>query len=142
MRATAYRLADLTHNAAHVIHCRTAERTRNLVSGDAFRRVYINPVSEDWHCPGSSKRTITSSFAQMSDNSNSPQIQLFNELNLGFKERSVDLLGKPLHKDFRRCTYPRSLNQPDQNKDEWLKHFGGIIAVITSFEVGQPLPFK
>ena len=78
----------------------------------------------------------------MSDISDSPQIQLFNEFNRGFKERSVDLLGKPLHKDFRRCTYPRSLNQPEQNKEEWLKHFGGIIAFTTGFEVGHPLPFK
>lgn len=72
----------------------------------------------------------------MTGNSDSPQIKLFNEFNRGFKEKNLDLIAEHLHKDFRRCTYPRSLNKPEQNREEWLKHFSGIIAFATEFDVG------
>lgn len=69
--------------------------------------------------------------------SDSPQLKLVAKWHRGFMEKNIDLLGEQLHKDFRRCTYPRSLNKPEQNREEWLKHFGGVIQCSTSFEVSR-----
>lgn len=60
-------------------------------------------------------------------NLSSPQIKLVNDWSEGFLEMNVEILGKPLHKDFRRLVYPRSLGEPEQNKEEWLKEITGII---------------
>jgi len=75
-------------------------------------------------------------------NLNSPQITLINEWNEGFKQMDVDILAKCLHKDFRRVVYPRSIGQPEQNKEEWLKEITAIIGFATGFDVGlDPLLF-
>ena len=49
----------------------------------------------------------------------------------------MDVLGKHLHKDFRRSVYPRSLGLPQQNNEEWLKEVGGVMGFATGFNVGQ-----
>ena len=77
-------------------------------------------------------------------NLNSPQIQLINEWHEGFKELNVDILAKCLHKDFHRVVYPRSIGQPEQNKEEWIRDITGIMGFATGFEVGYlptPTPF-
>ena len=44
---------------------------------------------------------------------------------------------KPLHKDFRRVVYPRSMGHPEQNKDEWRKELTGTFGLATGFDVGH-----
>jgi hypothetical protein len=83
-----------------------------------------------------------SRFAQMSFqlpadvNLDSPQIKVMNEWKEGFLKMDIDILGKCLHKDFRRVVYPRSLGEPVQSKEEWVKEIGGILVFTTAFEVG------
>jgi hypothetical protein len=50
-------------------------------------------------------------------------------------DMNVDVLAKHLHKDFRRSIHPRSLNLPEQNKEEWIKEITGIMSFTTEFEV-------
>ena len=61
-------------------------------------------------------------------NLSSSQIKLISDWNGGFLEMNVEILGKHLHKDFRRLVYPRSLGEPEQNKEEWLKEITGIMS--------------
>jgi hypothetical protein len=68
---------------------------------------------------------------------NSPQIKLINDWNEGFIQMNVDIVGKYLHKDFRRSVYPRSIGQPDQSKEEWLKELSVILGLATEFDVGH-----
>lgn len=67
-----------------------------------------------------------------------PQVKLVEEWHRGFNERNLDLLAKPLHKDFRRYTYPQSIGQAVQTKEEWLERFAGVIKFSTDFEVSYP----
>ena len=67
----------------------------------------------------------------------SPQIKLLVEWNEGFQQLNADLLGKLVHKDFRRVVYPRSIGHPEQNKEEWLQEITGIIGFTTGFDVGE-----
>lgn len=69
------------------------------------------------------------------ENPETPELKLLAEWNRGFKERNLDLLAEPLHKDFLRHTYPRSLGKPVQTKEEWLENFGKVINFSTEFEV-------
>ena len=70
-------------------------------------------------------------------NLSSPQIKLITEWHEAFLQRNVDTAVKPLHKDFRRVVYPRSMGFPEQNKDEWLKELTGILGLATGFDVGH-----
>ena len=44
---------------------------------------------------------------------------------------------KPLHKDFHRVVYPRSMGHPEQNKSEWFKEITGIFGLATGLDVGH-----
>ena len=72
-------------------------------------------------------------------NLSSPQIQLINEWNDGFATLNVELLVKPLHKDFRRVIYPKSIGLPEQNKEDWTKEITGILGFATGFDVRYAL---
>jgi hypothetical protein len=82
-------------------------------------------------------------FAQMptqlpaGTNLSSPQIKLVNDWNDGFTEMNVEIIGKHLHKDFRRLVYPRSIGQPEQNKEEWLKELSVGFGFGIGFDVGH-----
>lgn len=67
--------------------------------------------------------------------SESPQIKLINEWYRGLKERNLDLIAKPLHKDHVRITHPKSLGKPVQTKEEWLQEFAASLSFMTDFEV-------
>jgi len=66
----------------------------------------------------------------------SPQLKIANELRRGYEEKDLSVLVKHLHKDFRRFTYPKSIGQPERNKEEWLKHVAGVMDFATALEVG------
>ena len=68
-------------------------------------------------------------------NLNSPQIKLINEWNEGFSALNVDLLVKPLHKDFRRVVYPKSIGNSEQNKDEWIQELTVMFGFATEIDV-------
>jgi len=68
------------------------------------------------------------------ENPETPQLKLVSEWNVGFKEKNLDILAKSLHKDFRRYTYPRSLGQPVQTKEEWFGHLAKVIDITSEFE--------
>jgi hypothetical protein len=68
------------------------------------------------------------------ENPETPQLKLVSEWNVGFKEKNLDILAKSLHKDFRRYTYPRSLGQPVQTKEEWFVHLAKVIDITSEFE--------
>jgi len=77
-----------------------------------------------------------------SESTNSPQVKLMHGWGQGFKKRDLDLIAKCLHKDYRHTTYPRSLNKPEQTREEWLQQFAGIISLWTDLEasyIGRPL---
>ena len=61
----------------------------------------------------------------------SPQVKLMHGWGQGFKKRDLDLIAKYLHKDYRHTTYPRSLDKPEQTREEWLQQFAGIISLWT-----------
>jgi hypothetical protein len=67
----------------------------------------------------------------------SPQIKLLNDWNEGIREMNVEMLGKTLHKDYRRSVYPRSIGQSEQSKEEWLNELSLMLSVATEFEVGH-----
>jgi len=68
---------------------------------------------------------------------NSPQLKIVQDWNVGFRELNAEIIGKYLHKEFRRSVYPRSIGQPEQNKEEWLKELSAIIVFATGFDVGH-----
>ena len=72
-------------------------------------------------------------------NPSSPQFQLINEWNDGFATLNVELLAKPLHKDFRRVIHPKSIGLPEQNKEDWIKEITGILSFATGFDVRYAL---
>ena len=69
--------------------------------------------------------------------SDSPQAKLMNEWHEAFGKKDIDLLTKPLHKDFRYAVYPRSLNMPEQSKDEWYAQTAATINLWTSMDVSR-----
>jgi len=42
-----------------------------------------------------------------------------------------------LHKDFRRSVHPRSLGQPEQNREEALKEVSELLDFVTGVDVGH-----
>jgi len=70
-------------------------------------------------------------------NLSSPQIKLINDWNDAFTERNMEVFVSYLHKDFRRSVYPRSLGQPEQNREEALKELSGLLGFVTGIDVGH-----
>jgi hypothetical protein len=70
-----------------------------------------------------------------SESTESPQVKLMHEWGQGFKKRDLDLIAKSLHKDYRHTTYPRSLDKPEQTREEWLQQFAGVIGLWIDLEV-------
>ncbi|KAF9785444.1 hypothetical protein BJ322DRAFT_831107 [Thelephora terrestris] len=62
---------------------------------------------------------------------NSPQAKLMHEWHEAFERKDIDLLRKPLHDDVRFATYPRSLNTPEQTRDEWCSQTAETIGLWT-----------
>jgi len=58
----------------------------------------------------------------------SPQLELVRSFILGIEKGDMDEVGKTMHKDHRRFTYPRSLGKPVQTKEEYLQHAGAVIS--------------
>jgi hypothetical protein len=69
--------------------------------------------------------------------SDSPQVKLLYEYRRGFESRNLDNIAKHLHKDFRYICYPRSLNYPEQTKEEWIARFSGYIPHWTDMKVNS-----
>jgi hypothetical protein len=67
----------------------------------------------------------------------SPQIKLINDWYKGITELNIEIVGKHLHKDFRRSIYPKSIGLPEQSKEECLKEVSGFIGVATGADVGH-----
>ena len=72
-----------------------------------------------------------------SESSVSPQVKLMHEWGQGFKQRDLGHIAKTLRKDYRHTTYPRSLDRPEQTREEWLEQFAGIISLWTDLEVSH-----
>jgi hypothetical protein len=71
------------------------------------------------------------------ENSDSPQLKLFQECGRGFKTRDLDLIAKTLHKDFRYAPYPKSLGKPEETREEWLEHRARMFSLwAADLEVG------
>ena len=66
-----------------------------------------------------------------SQSSESPQVKVMLEWGKGFEARDVKILEKYLHDDFRAISYPRSLELPEQNKEQWLQRMTMIIGLWT-----------
>ena len=52
----------------------------------------------------------------------------------GFKERDMDRIASHLHKDYRSITYPRSLGEGEETKEEWLKKTAEVVGLWTHLE--------
>lgn len=93
--------------------------------------------------PESPTTTSFDCFAQMATqlpagaNLDSPQIKLWIEYDRAFKPMNADSLRKCLHKDFRHVPLPRSIGEPERNKEEWVEAMAGFFNSITVFEVGS-----
>jgi hypothetical protein len=70
-------------------------------------------------------------------NLSSPQIKLVDDWCEGFAEMNVEIMGKHLHKDFRRSVYPRSIGDPEQSKEELLKDMSAMVGFSTGWDVGH-----
>ena len=66
--------------------------------------------------------------------SGSPQAKLVREWLEAFERMDIELLTKPLHVDFRYATYPRSLNMPEQTRDEWRLQIAATISFWTHMD--------
>ena len=67
--------------------------------------------------------------------SGSPQAKLVREWLEAFERMDIELLTKPLHENFRYATYPRSLNMPEQTRDEWRSQIAATISFWTHMDV-------
>lgn len=65
---------------------------------------------------------------------NSPQMNLVNECDRGMIERDLNLVAKPLHKDFRYVTHPQSLGKPPMNRDEYLAQTAEVLKTSVRYE--------
>lgn len=81
-------------------------------------------------------KTTFNHFVPMSnpESTDSPQVKLLLEWDEGFQKKDLALISKPLHKDFRHITYPRSLNKPVQTREQWLEYIKGVINLWTDRE--------
>lgn len=61
----------------------------------------------------------------------SPQLELARSFLLGIEKGDMNAVGKTMHKDHRRLTYPRTLGKPVQTKEEYLKHTGEVASIWT-----------
>ena len=59
----------------------------------------------------------------------SPQVKLVHEMGRGFRTRDLDLLAKSFHKDFRYVPYPKSLEKPEQTREEYFEQYAGIFSL-------------
>ena len=74
----------------------------------------------------------------------SPQLELARSFFLGIEKRDINQVEKTLHKDHRRLTHPRSVGKPEQTKEEYLKHNGEVLSLLTedckvSYVGGRPI---
>ena len=68
----------------------------------------------------------------MSEGSESSQVKfILGEWRQAFEKRDIDLIAKHLHKDYRHTSYPRSLGEPDQTREQWLEQFGEFLGLLT-----------
>lgn len=63
--------------------------------------------------------------------SDSPQVNLVHEWGRGFEKQDLDHIAKLLHKDYRHISLPRSINRPEENREQWLQHIGAVIGLWT-----------
>ena len=70
-------------------------------------------------------------------NVDSSPFKLFAELERACRPLNVDSLRKCLHKDFRHVYLPRSIGEPERNKEEWVKHVADLLNSITVDDVGN-----
>jgi len=49
----------------------------------------------------------------------------------------MDFIAKHMHKDFRCTTYPQSLGQPEQTKEQWVEHFTRIFGLLAENKVSR-----
>lgn len=72
------------------------------------------------------------------ETTDSPRVQLVRSYCEGFSKKDMDHIGKLLHKDHRRVTYPRSLGKADQTKEEYLKQLAQGMSTWTENEASHP----
>ena len=69
----------------------------------------------------------------------SPQVRLLHACLEGIKKKNMAHVAKYLHKDHLRITYPRSVEKPEQTKEEYLHHSAELLSLLTEIEVcGTP----
>ena len=72
----------------------------------------------------------------MSEEAESPQVRfILREWCPAFEQMDLDRIAKLMHKDFRLTTYPKSLGQPEQNKEQWLQRFTEVFTVLKENKV-------
>ena len=74
----------------------------------------------------------------MSDpaHADSPQVKLMHEWGQGFEKRDLAHIANCLHKDYRHTHYPLSLGRQEQNREQWLEHFKGVLSLWIETKVG------
>ena len=66
-----------------------------------------------------------------------PQFKLWAELEQAARPVNVDSLRKYLHKDFRHVILPRSIGEPERNKEQWVAHMAESFSSITMANVSK-----
>ena len=70
--------------------------------------------------------------------SQSAQVQfILHEWIPALENRDLDGVAKLMHKDFRLTTYPKSLGQPEQTREQWLERFAGVFSTLTENKVSR-----
>ena len=68
-----------------------------------------------------------------------PQVRLLHACLEGIKKKNMAHVAKYLHKDHLRITHPRSVEKPEQTKEEYLRHSAELLSLLTDIEVcGTP----
>ena len=109
-------------------------------------RALVGNVSVGIYTPGSVsptnlsivKKTTFNRSDPMSEGSESPQVRfILGEWCPAFERRDLDTIVKHMHKDFRCTSYPQSLGQPEQNREQWREHFTRIFSLLTENKVSR-----
>lgn len=78
---------------------------------------------------------IVSIASSTMSSTDSPQAKLMSKWHEGFQTMNAETLKETLHDNFTYATFPRSLQAPEQTKEQWCEQIGKIIGMWTSMEV-------
>jgi hypothetical protein len=68
-------------------------------------------------------------------NANTPQLEAVQRWIDAYCSLDLRRIGLLFSKDFKHQTLPRSIGRPEETKEAYLKRFGEVLPMFTSFNV-------